>query len=72
MVPAVLTQTPALCPTIILGGPPNIRVLLAVAPIAASSPLSSATVSSIGGFCVPNQFYNPCGSAGRRSSRYRY
>jgi hypothetical protein len=31
-----------------------------------------ATVSSIGGFCVPNQFYNPCGSAGRRSSRYRY
>ena len=32
-----------------------------------------ATVSGIGGFCVPNQFYNPCGSAGpRRSSRYRY
>jgi len=29
-------------------------------------------VSGIGGFCVPNQFYNPCGSAGRRSSRYRY
>ena len=28
-----------------------------------------ATVSGIGGFCVPNQFYNPCGSAGRRSSR---
>src|SRR5262245_6310724 len=31
-----------------------------------------ATVSGIGGFCVPNQFYNPCGSASRRSSRYRY
>jgi hypothetical protein len=31
-----------------------------------------ATVSGIGGFCVPNQFYNPCGPAGRRSSRYRY
>jgi hypothetical protein len=31
-----------------------------------------ATVSGIGGFCVPNQFYNPCGGAGRRSSWYRY
>ena len=31
-----------------------------------------ATVSGVGGFCVPNQFYNPCGSAGRRSSRQRY
>jgi hypothetical protein len=31
-----------------------------------------ATVSGIGGFCVPNQFYNPCGPAGRRSSRHRY
>src|SRR5262245_33824449 len=31
-----------------------------------------ATVSGIGGFCVPNQFYNPCGPAARRSSRYRY
>jgi hypothetical protein len=31
-----------------------------------------ATVSGIGGFCVPNQFYNPCGSTGRRSSRYRH
>jgi hypothetical protein len=31
-----------------------------------------ATVSGIGGFCVPNQFYNPCGSASRRKSRYRY
>jgi hypothetical protein len=30
-----------------------------------------ATVSGIGGFCVPNQFYNPCGRASRRSSRYR-
>ena len=30
-----------------------------------------ATVSGIGGFCVPNQFYNPCG-AGRHKSRYRY
>ena len=30
-----------------------------------------ATVSGIGGFCVPNQFYNPCGSAGRHGSRYR-
>ena len=30
-----------------------------------------ATVSGIGGFCVPNQFYNPCGKASRRSSRYR-
>jgi Protein of unknown function (DUF3551) len=30
-----------------------------------------ATVSGVGGFCVPNQFYNPCGSSGRRSSRYR-
>jgi hypothetical protein len=28
-----------------------------------------ATVSGIGGFCVPNQFYNP---GGGRSSRYRY
>ena len=32
-----------------------------------------ATVSGIGGFCVPNQFYNPGGPAGRsRSYRYRY
>src|SRR4029453_1045078 len=31
-----------------------------------------ATVSGGASFCVPNQFYNPCGSAGRRSSRYRY
>jgi hypothetical protein len=31
-----------------------------------------ATVSGIGAFCVPNQFYNPCRSAGLRSSRYRY
>ena len=31
-----------------------------------------ATVSGIGGFCVINQFYNPCLPAGRRSSRYRY
>src|SRR5262249_484328 len=30
------------------------------------------SVSGIGGFCVPNQFYNPCGPAGRRSSWYRY
>jgi hypothetical protein len=30
-----------------------------------------ATVSGIGGFCVPNQFYNPCGKPSRRSSRYR-
>ena len=30
-----------------------------------------ATVSGIGGFCVINQFYNPCRPAGRRSSRYR-
>ena len=30
-----------------------------------------ATVSGIGGFCVPNQFYNPCGSTKRRSSRSR-
>ena len=32
-----------------------------------------ATVSGIGGFCVPNQFYNPGGREGRgRSSRHRY
>jgi hypothetical protein len=32
-----------------------------------------ATVSGIGGFCTVNQFYNPCGPAGRRNSaRYRY
>ena len=31
-----------------------------------------ATVSGIGGFCAPNPFYNPCGSAGRRGSRKRY
>src|SRR5215467_11309010 len=31
-----------------------------------------ATVSGIGGFCVPNQFYNPCGSSRRRNSRYRH
>ena len=31
-----------------------------------------ATVSGIGGFCVPNQFYNPCGPAGPRKSRYRH
>lgn len=30
-----------------------------------------ASVSGIGGFCVPNQFYNPCGSVGRRNSRNR-
>ena len=35
-------RPPALCPAIILDGAPNIRVPLAVAPIAASSPLSSA------------------------------
>jgi hypothetical protein len=29
-------------------------------------------VSGIGGFCVPNQFYNPCGPAGPRKPRYRY
>jgi Protein of unknown function (DUF3551) len=31
-----------------------------------------ATVSGIGGFCTINQFYNPCGPAGSRSSRYRH
>ena len=32
-----------------------------------------ATLSGGSDFCVPNQFYNPCGPAGpRRSSRYRY
>ena len=31
-----------------------------------------ATVSGIGGFCQPNPFYNPCGSAGRRSPRSPY
>ena len=31
-----------------------------------------ATASGMGGFCVINQFYNPCGSGGRRSSRHRY
>ena len=31
-----------------------------------------ATVTGGSSFCVPNQFYNPCGSAGRRSSRQRY
>jgi len=31
-----------------------------------------ATVSGIGGFCVPNQFYNPCGSSSRRASRHRH
>ena len=31
-----------------------------------------ATVSGIGGFCVPNQFYNPCGSTGRRTRHYNY
>jgi Protein of unknown function (DUF3551) len=30
-----------------------------------------ATLSGIGGLCVPNQFYNPCGSTGRRT-RHRY
>jgi hypothetical protein len=42
---------------------PNIRGQLAVAQTAAFSLLSSAgqPVSGIGGFCVPNQFYNPCG-----------
>jgi hypothetical protein len=30
-----------------------------------------ATVSGIGGFCVINQFYNPCRPAGRRGSRSR-
>jgi hypothetical protein len=28
-----------------------------------------ATVSGVGGFCVVNQFYNPCGSAGRAKKR---
>jgi Protein of unknown function (DUF3551) len=28
-----------------------------------------ATVSGIGGFCVINQFYNPCGAAGRAKKR---
>jgi hypothetical protein len=74
MVPAVLTQTPALCPTIILGGPPNIRGTAGGGTNCGFFTIEQcrATVSGIGGFCVPNQFYNPCGSAGRRSSRYRY
>ena len=31
-----------------------------------------ATVSGIGGFCVPNQFYNPCGESASRHARHRY
>ena len=32
-----------------------------------------AALSGGSDFCVPNQFYNPCGPAGpRRSSRNRY
>jgi Protein of unknown function (DUF3551) len=66
MVPAVLTQTPALCPTIILGGPPNIRGTAGGGTNCGFFTIEQcrATVSGIGGFCVPNQFYNPCGSAG--------
>lgn len=30
-----------------------------------------ATVSGIGGFCVPNQFYNPEGAGRGRTSRHR-
>ena len=30
-----------------------------------------ATLTGGSSFCVPNQFYNPCGKASRRSSRYR-
>jgi hypothetical protein len=31
-----------------------------------------ATVSGIGGFCVPNQFYNPCRPAQRARKRQAY
>jgi Protein of unknown function (DUF3551) len=30
-----------------------------------------ATVSGIGGFCVPNQFYNPCQASARRAHKKR-
>ena len=30
-----------------------------------------AALSGGSDFCVPNQFYNPCGSSARRSSRSR-
>jgi hypothetical protein len=74
MVPAVLTQTPAIalpCDNTRWcaqysgrsGGATNCGFF--------TIEQCRATVSGIGGFCVPNQFYNPCGPAGRRSSRYR-
>jgi hypothetical protein len=31
-----------------------------------------ATVSGIGGFCVPNQFYNPGQASARRAKKRRY
>ena len=75
MVPAVLTQTPAIalpCDNTRWcaqysgrsGGATNCGFF--------TIEQCRATVSGIGGFCVPNQFYNPCGSAGRRKPRYRY
>jgi Protein of unknown function (DUF3551) len=74
MVPAVLTQTPAIalpCDNTRWcaqysgrsGGATNCGFF--------TIEQCRATVSGIGGFCVPNQFYNPCEPAGRRSSRYR-
>jgi hypothetical protein len=77
MVPVVLTQTPAGAYVLPCD---YTRWCAEYAPSAGSTNCGSftieqcrATVSGIGGFCEPNQFYNPCGRAGsRRSSRYRY
>lgn len=65
----------------------KIMVALAVVPAALQAPGDSgsaatncgfltieqcrATLTGGASFCVPNQFYNPCGRASRRSSRYR-
>jgi hypothetical protein len=72
MVPAVLTQTPVIAlpydpyPWCAQysddgGGGTNCGFL--------TLEQCRATVSGIGGFCVPNQFYNPRGG---HSSRYRH
>jgi hypothetical protein len=74
IVPAVLTQTPARALPC-----DNTRWCAEYAPSMGGTNCGfftieqcRATVSGIGGFCVPNQFYNPCRPAGRRSSRYRH
>jgi Protein of unknown function (DUF3551) len=76
MVPAVLTQSPASALPC-----DNTRWCAQYSGCAGGSTncgfftIEQCRASLAGGsdFCVPNQFYNPCGPEGpRRSSRYRH